>query len=148
MKDQMTRIQEANGRLTGMSAADTAIGAARSTPAPLAVRSPLPPVPGLSTCPQFVAKVKAALGLDTKREAGIIASAVVRALEETLIDNIGHDGYSMKLGRFGKFSIRHRPGTYRKIPFTGETKMTSTKRKVKFVAIGQLRRLEKVRSAA
>ena len=148
MKEQMTRIQQASARPTGLDAVDTALGRAHSSPAPPAVRRALPPTPGLSTCPQLVAKVKAALRLDTKREAGIIASAVVRALEETLIDNIGHDGYSMKLGKFGKFSIRHRPGTYRRISLTGETKMTSTKRKVKFVAIGQLRRLEKVRSAA
>jgi len=35
-------------------------------------------------------------------------------------------------------------GTYRKIPLTGKTRMTSAKREVKFVAIGRLRRLQRV----
>ena len=97
--------------------------------------------------PEVIAKVKAVLRLDTKKEAGIVAGAVVGALEETLIENLGQNGYSIKLGKFGKFSIRHRPGTYRKIPLTGESKMTSPKRKVKFVAIGRLRQLERVHGA-
>ena len=111
------------------------------------MRKELPPVPGLTTMPAVIAKVKAVLRLDTKKEAEIVAGAVVGALEETLIENLGQNGYSIKLSKFGKFSIRHRPGTYRKIPLTGETKMTSTKRKVKFVAIGRLRQLEKVNRA-
>jgi nucleoid DNA-binding protein len=88
--------------------------------------------------------VKAALRLDTKKETEIVAGAVVGALEETLTENIGQNGFSIKLGKFGKFSIRHQPGTYRRIPLTGETRMTSTKRKVRFVAIGRLRWLERV----
>ena len=69
--------------------------------------------------------------------------AVVDALEHTLLNNLGTDGFSMKLGGFGKFTVRHRPGVYRKIPFTGETKMTRAARKIKFVALGQLRASEK-----
>jgi nucleoid DNA-binding protein len=117
---------------------------ARSTPTPPIVRKILPLVPGLRTNPELIARVKAALMPDTKKEAKMVAGAVVGALEETLIANLGQNGFSIKLGSFGKFSICHRPGTYRKIPLTGETKMTSTKRKVKFVAIGRLRQLERV----
>lgn len=107
------------------------------------MRSVQPPVPSLTTRPELIAKVKAALGVGTK-EAERGAGAVVGALEETLIEHIGENGFSIKLGKFGKFSIHHRPSTYRKIPLTGETRMTKTKRKVKFVAIGRLRQLEKV----
>ena len=91
--------------------------------------------------------MKAALRLGTRKEAEIVAGAVVRALEEKLADNIGRDGFYIKLGSLRKFSIRHRLGTYRRIPLTGETKMTSTKRKVRFVAIGRLRQLERVEDA-
>ena len=120
---------------------------ARSSPAPPIVRKILPPVPGLRTNPELIAKVKAALMLDTKKEAEIVAGAVFGALEETLITHLGQDGFSIKLASFGKFLIRHRLGSYRKIPLTGETMMTSTKRKVKFVAIGRLRQLERVDAA-
>ena len=175
MKAQLPRIQMASEQLTGVcteldrlarriesirnavltsaaaaTTADTAprpLLPARSTSSPPSVRKELPPVPGLTTNPEVIAKVKAALRLDTKKEAEIVAGAVVSALEETLIENLGQDGYSIKLGKFGKFSIRHRPGTYRRIPLTGETRMTSTKRKVKFVAIGRLRQLERVHGA-
>jgi nucleoid DNA-binding protein len=95
------------------------------------VRKELPPVPGLTTRPEVIAKVKAALRLDTKKEAKIVAGAVVGALEETLIDNLGQNGYSIKLGKFGKFSLRHRPGTYRIIPLTGETNRSSSQNEVK-----------------
>jgi nucleoid DNA-binding protein len=114
---------------------------------PLAtVRRVLPPVPALRTNAEVIARVSAALGL-TKKAAAIVAGTVVGAFEETLIEHIDQNGFTIKLGNFGKFSIRHRLGTYRIIPLTGETKMTSTKRKVKFIAIGRLRRLEKVGSA-
>ncbi|MGD0226396.1 MAG: HU family DNA-binding protein [Terriglobia bacterium] len=120
---------------------------ARSSPTHQIVRKVLPPVPGLRTNPELIARVKAALMLETKKEAKIVAGAVVGALEDTLIANIGRNGFSLKLGSFGKLSIRHRLGTYRKIPLTGETRMTSTKRKVKFVAIGRLRQLERIESS-
>jgi nucleoid DNA-binding protein len=99
---------------------------------------------GLKTRPELATKVQSALGLDTKREAEVVIEAVVTAIERTLIENLNQNGFSLKLGGFGKFSVHHRPGTFRKIPFTGETKMTKAKRKVKFVALGRLRRLEDV----
>ena len=37
--------------------------------------------------------MKAALRLGTRKEAEIVAGAVVRALEERLADNIGRDGF-------------------------------------------------------
>jgi len=49
----------------------------------------------------------------------------------------------MKLNSFGKFTVKHRLGTLRRIPFTGETKITDNKRKIRFIALGPLRRLEK-----
>jgi nucleoid DNA-binding protein len=48
----------------------------------------------------------------------------------------------MKLNNFGKFSVRHKPGRLRKIPFTGEMKQTKMRRKVRFVSLGMLRQKE------
>jgi nucleoid DNA-binding protein len=49
-----------------------------------------------------------------------------------------------KLGSFGKFSVRHKAGILRRIPFTGETILTKDRRKVTFVSLGNLRQHEKV----
>jgi nucleoid DNA-binding protein len=50
----------------------------------------------------------------------------------------------LKLGSFGKFSVRHKPGILRKIPFTGETILTKDRRKVRFIGLGRLRQGEQV----
>ena len=91
---------------------------------------------------ELTARVQKALTLTTKKEAEKVISTVITALEETLLNNLVTDKFSLKLNSFGKFTIRHKPGIFRKIPFTGETKMTNAKRKVKFVALGELRRSE------
>jgi len=69
---------------------------------------------------------------------------VVAALEATLLNNLGTDGFPLKLNGFGKFSVRHKPGICRKIGFTGETIQTKMLRKVKFLSLGVLRRQERV----
>lgn len=92
----------------------------------------------------FSDRVQSTLNLSTRKETEFIIQAVISALEQTLIDRIDSDDFSLKLGSFGKFTIRHKPGIYRKIPFTGETKMTNAKRTVKFVALGTLRALEEI----
>jgi nucleoid DNA-binding protein len=74
----------------------------------------------------------------------MIVEAVVAALEETLLNNLPVDGFTLKLGSFGKFSVRHKQGILRKIPFTGETILTKDRRKVGFVSLGSLRQCEKV----
>lgn len=86
--------------------------------------------------------VRQALNLSTKKDAEHIIDTVISALEQTLLNNLGTNKFSLKLNSFGKFTVRHKPGIYRKIPFTGETKMTSAKRKVKFVTLGGLRKSE------
>lgn len=88
--------------------------------------------------------VQQSLNLGTKKEAEHIINTVISALEQTLLNNLANDKFSLKLNSLGKFTIRHKPGIYRKIPFTGETKMTNAKRKVKFVALGNLRQREVV----
>jgi nucleoid DNA-binding protein len=88
--------------------------------------------------------VQQALSLTTKKEAENVIDTVISALEATLLANLTTDKFSLKLNSFGKFTVRHKPGIYRKIPFTGETKMTSAKRKVKFVTLGDLRKNEAV----
>jgi nucleoid DNA-binding protein len=92
---------------------------------------------------ELPARVQSALNLSTKKEAESVIRAVISALEQTLIDHLSTDGFSIKLESFGKFKIRHKASIYRKIPFTGETKLIEPKRKVKFVALGKLRALEK-----
>ena len=69
---------------------------------------------------------------------------MVAALESTLLNNLGADGFTLKLRSFGKFCVRHKPGIRRKIGYSGETIQTKALRKVKFVSLGALRQRERV----
>jgi nucleoid DNA-binding protein len=82
--------------------------------------------------------------LPTKNEAEHVLNTVIAGLESTLLNNLGTDGFTLKLNGFGKFYVRHRPGIRRKIPFTGETILTKDRRTVKFVSLGALRQRERV----
>ena len=93
---------------------------------------------------ELVVRVQQALALPTKREAGVIVDAVVKAVEATLLNNLATDGFTLKLGSLGKFSVRHKAGILRKIPFTGATILTKDRRKVRFVSLGSLRQCESV----
>lgn len=92
---------------------------------------------------ELTAKVQDALKLTTKKDAERVIDTVIEALEATLLNNLKTDKFSLKLNSFGKFTVRHKPGIMRRIPFTGETKLTDDKRKIKFVSLGNLRRQEK-----
>jgi len=98
----------------------------------------------LKTNPELCSRVQQALSLETKKEAEIAVGAVVDALEQTLLNNLGIEGFSLKLGGFGKFKVRHLKATTRRLGFSGETVTTKPKRKVKFVPLGMLRMSEKV----
>jgi len=91
---------------------------------------------------ELVARVQQALALPTKKEAETVVETVVAALEATLLNNLGTDDFTLKLGTFGKFSVRHKPGILRKIPFTGETILTKDRRKIRFLSLGCLRQHE------
>lgn len=93
---------------------------------------------------ELVVRVQQALALPTKKEAEHVVNAVIGSLEATLLNNLGEDGFALKLGSFGKFSVRHKAGILRKIPFTGETILTKDRRKVSFVTLGMLRQYERV----
>jgi nucleoid DNA-binding protein len=93
---------------------------------------------------ELVLRVQQTLDVPTKKQAEMIVDAVVAALEETLLNNLPVDGFTLKLGSFGKFSVRHRAGIRRRIPFTGETILTKDRRKVRFVSLGELRQCERV----
>jgi len=93
---------------------------------------------------ELVVRVQQAMELLTKKEAEMIVNTVVSCIEHTLVNNLGTNGFTMKLNSFGKFSVRHRPGVLRRIPFTGETKLTKTRRKIRFISLGTLRQLEPV----
>ena len=96
----------------------------------------------MSTKDLVIAKVQAKLNLPTKKEAENVLNQVVAAVEDTLLENLVNNQFSLKLNSFGKFTVRHKPGIRRKIPFTGEVKMTLPKRKIKFVSLGPLREQE------
>jgi nucleoid DNA-binding protein len=70
---------------------------------------------------ELALRVQQALALPTKKEAETVVDAVVAALEATLLNNLETDGFTLKLGGFGKFSVRHKAGILKRIPFTGET---------------------------
>ena len=93
---------------------------------------------------ELAMRVQQALRLPTKKEAEHVVDAVTGSLEATLLNNLGVDGFTLKLGSFGKFSVRHKPGILRKIPFTGETILTKNRRTVRFVSLGSLRQCERV----
>jgi nucleoid DNA-binding protein len=93
---------------------------------------------------ELAARVQQALALATKKEAEMIMENVVAALEATLLNNLDTDGFTLKLGSFGKFSVRHKPGILRRIPFTGEIIQTKMKRKIRFISLGALRQRERV----
>lgn len=93
---------------------------------------------------ELAARVQQSLALATKKEADYIVNVVVESLEATLLNNLGTDGFTLKLGSLGKFSVRHKAGIRRKIGFSGETILTRDRRKVRFVSLGELRQCEKV----
>jgi len=66
----------------------------------------------------------------------------ISCLKDTLPRHLGDDGFTMKLNGFGKFSVCHRHAIRRKIPFTGEVREIPLKRRLKFISLGKLRRLE------
>ena len=88
--------------------------------------------------------VQTLLGLPTKKEAEHVVNAVVTSLETTLLNNLGNNGFTLKLNGFGKFSVRHRPGTLRRVGFSGQTIQTKAVRKIRFVSLGRLRQRERV----
>jgi len=92
---------------------------------------------------ELAARVQTALSLPTKKEAEMVADAVIAALEATLLNNLGTDGFTLKLNCFGKFYVRHKPGILRKIGFAGETIQTTPRRKIKFISLGALRQRER-----
>jgi nucleoid DNA-binding protein len=93
---------------------------------------------------ELVARVQQALALPTKKEAHHVVDAVIASLEATLLNNLAADGFTLKLGSFGKLSVRHRAGVHKRVPFTGKTILTKDMRKIRFVSLGVLRQLEKV----
>ena len=91
---------------------------------------------------ELVLAVQRALPVPMRKQAEGLADVFISCLEETLLHHLGDDGFAMKLGSFGKFSIHHRPATRRKISFTGVVREIPLKRKIKFISLGKLRRLE------
>lgn len=93
---------------------------------------------------ELAERVQAVLSLPTKKDAEHILNAVIRSLEATLLNNLGTNGFTLKLDSLGKLSVRHTPGILRRIPFTGKVIQTKMKRKIKFISLGALRQQERV----
>ena len=93
---------------------------------------------------ELVVRVQQGLALPTKKEAEMVVDTVVAALEATLLNNLATDGFTLKLDRFGKFSVRHKPGILRRVGFSGQTIQTKAVRKIRFVSLGRLRQRERV----
>lgn len=92
---------------------------------------------------ELVQRVQSALYLSTKKEAECLLDMFISCVEDTLIEHLGEDGFYIKLNGLGKFSVHHRPAIWRKIGFSGETTRTKPTRKIRFVSLGKLRRLER-----
>jgi nucleoid DNA-binding protein len=93
---------------------------------------------------ELTVRVQNALSLPTKKEAEMVADAVIAALEATLLNNLGTDGFALKLNGFGKFYVRHKPGILRRVGFSGQSIQTKALRKVKFISLGLLRQQERI----
>ena len=50
---------------------------------------------------ELAARVQRALALPTKKEAEMIVDTVVAALEASLLNNLGINGFTLRLGGFG-----------------------------------------------
>ena len=82
-------------------------------------------------------------GFKTNQQAEMVVTKVITAIEQVLLDHLGDDGFSIKLGSLGRFRIRHKPASVRKNPFTGQRAKVPSKRPVKFTSYGRLRGLER-----
>ena len=93
---------------------------------------------------ELVLRVQTALSLPTKKDAEQVVNTVIQSLETTLLNNLGTDGFTLKLNGLGKFSVHHRPSIQRRIGFSGHTVLTKMRRKIRFISLGVLRRHERV----
>jgi nucleoid DNA-binding protein len=92
-----------------------------------------------------IGKVGQALGVS--RRAADIVSKVILCMEQALVENLDADGFTIKLNKLDKLTVRHRAPRMCSVPFTGETKLVAATRNVKFVALGRLRKMRKIQSA-
>src|ERR1022692_4981509 len=69
-------------------------------------------------------------GFKTNQQAEMVVTKVITAIEQVLLDHLGDDGFSIKLGSLGRFRIRHKPASFRKNPFTGQRVKVPAKRVV------------------
>lgn len=101
-----------------------------ATPAPTSNRSAI------------VTRLKEKLNIDTVAQADRTVKAVFECVIEEIAANITSDGFKLKIPGFGQFKVTHTEEKERRIPTTGELKLTPGKRKVKFNTGAELRALE------
>ena len=94
---------------------------------------------------ELVLRIQERLHLPTRKEAESLMDVCIGCLEDALIEHLAEDGYSIKLGGFGRFIVRHCLPARRKMGFSGEIREIPLKRKVKFLGLGRLRKLERFR---
>jgi nucleoid DNA-binding protein len=68
---------------------------------------------------ELAVRVRTALSLPTKKQTEHVVNLVVCSLEATLLNNLEANGFTLKLNSFGKFSVRHKAGILKKVPFAG-----------------------------
>lgn len=93
---------------------------------------------------ELEALVKEKLNLPTAKAATETVQAVIDAVYEILEANVATDGFKFKIHGLGQFRVVHKAAKMVKVPKTGEQKMGEPKRKIKFLASSDLRKLEKV----
>jgi nucleoid DNA-binding protein len=91
----------------------------------------------------LVGRVAGTLGT-TRKAARRTLLKVFECVEGTLAESIDEDGFYVKLGGLGKLVVRHRPPSVRRLNFSGQALLVGARRKVRFVALGRLRGLERV----
>jgi nucleoid DNA-binding protein len=61
------------------------------------------------------------------------AMAFFEAITELLKENVGSEGFKIRIPKFGKWEVHHKAARMRRNPKTGEKKMGSAFWKIKFV---------------
>ena len=103
----------------------------------------MPRVTSSKSRSQLAETVQRLLCLPTKKEAENVINTVLIGIEETLLDNLEQDNFSLKLNNLGKLTVRHTPARSQKVGFSGEQVQVPAKRNIRFTSLGRLRQSAK-----
>lgn len=83
--------------------------------------------------------------MSTRKEVVALVRVFESCLEDTVIEHLAEEGYFINFGSVGRFIVHYRPAIRRKIGFNGEVRDLPPRRKVEFIGLGRLRKLERLR---